>query len=129
MEIEHIKTSIRNVPDFPKPGIQFKDITPVLQNPALFNEVIDIFYDRYKDKEIDVIVGIESRGFIFAGPLSLRLNCAFVPARKKGKLPAKTVSAQYELEYGTDFLELHQDAFEARKNVLILDDRTNYTDI
>ena len=109
MNINKIKSSIRNIPDFPKPGIQFKDITPVLHDSELFNDVITIFYERYKNKNIDVVVGIESRGFIFGAPLALNLNCAFVPARKKGKLPSVTVSAEYELEYGTDSLEIHQD--------------------
>ena len=122
MDIEHLKSSIRNVPDYPKPGIQFKDITPILQDPALFGNVIDIFYDRYKNEKIDVIVGIESRGFIFAAPLALKLNCAFVLARKRGKLPAETVSAEYELEYGKDFLEIHKDAIQFGDHVLIIDD-------
>jgi len=122
MDIEHIKKSIRNVPDFPKKGIQFKDITPLLQDPELFSEVINIFYERYKEKNIDAIVGIESRGFIFGAPLALNLNCAFILARKKGKLPSVTVSAEYELEYGIDSLEIHQDAIRSGDNVLIIDD-------
>jgi len=122
MDIEHLKNSIRNIPDYPKPGIQFKDITPILQDPELFGNVINIFYDRYKNEKIDVIVGIESRGFIFASPLALKLNCAFVLARKRGKLPAEIVRAEYELEYGQDSLEMHKDAIHKEDSVLIVDD-------
>ena len=122
MDIEHLKNSIRNIPDYPKPGIQFKDITPILQNPELFGNVIDIFHDRYKSEKIDVIVGIESRGFIFAAPLALKLGCSLAIARKPGKLPYETVSAEYSLEYGVDTLELHTDAFKPGEKVLIMDD-------
>ena len=122
MDIEDIKKSIRNVSDFPKPGIQFKDITPLLQAPELFNEVINIFYERYKEKNIDAIVGIESRGFIFAAPLALKLNCAFVLARKGGKLPSDIVTAHYDLEYGTDLIEMHKDAINGGDRILIVDD-------
>ena len=122
MDIERIKKSIRNVPDFPQPGIQFKDITPILQKPELFGNVIDIFYDRYKSEKIDVIVGIESRGFIFAAPLALKLGCSLAIARKPGKLPYETVSAEYSLEYGVDALELHTDAIKNSDRVLIVDD-------
>ena len=122
MDIEHLKNSIRNIPDFPQLGIQFKDITPILQDPELFGRVIDIFYDRYKSEKIDVIVGIESRGFIFAAPLALKLGCSLAIARKPGKLPYKTVSAEYSLEYGVDALELHTDAIKPGERVLILDD-------
>ncbi len=122
MDIEYLKSSIRNIPDYPKPGIQFKDITPILQDPELFGNVIDIFYDRYKSEKIDVIVGIESRGFIFAAPLALKLGCSLAIARKPGKLPYETVSAEYSLEYGVDTLELHTDAFKPDEKVLIMDD-------
>ena len=122
MDIERIKKSIRNVPDFPKLGIQYKDITPLLQDPELFGNVIGIFYDRYKSEKIDVIVGIESRGFIFAAPLALKLGCSLAIARKSGKLPYATVSAEYSLEYGVDALELHIDAIKSGERVLILDD-------
>ena len=122
MDIEHLKNSIRNIPDYPKPGIQFKDITPILQDPELFGNVIDIFHDRYKSEKIDVIVGIESRGFIFAAPLALKLGCSLAIARKPGKLPYETVSAEYSLEYGVDTLELHTDAFKPDEKVLIMDD-------
>ncbi len=122
MDIEHLKNSIRNIPDYPMPGIQFKDITPILQDPELFGNVIDIFYDRYKSEKIDVIVGIESRGFIFAAPLALKLGCSLAIARKPGKLPYETVSAEYSLEYGVDTLELHTDAIKKGDRVLIVDD-------
>ena len=122
MDIEHLKSNIRNVPDYPKPGIQFKDITPILQNPELFGNVIDIFHDRYKNEKIDVIVGIESRGFIFAAPLALKLGCSLAIARKPGKLPYETISAKYSLEYGVDTLELHTDAFKPGEKVIIMDD-------
>ena len=122
MNIEHIKKSIRNVPDFPKPGIQFKDITTLLQDQDAFKETIEAFYDAFKDQKIDVIVGIESRGFIFAAPLALKLSCRFVLARKPGKLPSETVAEEYELEYGTDAIEMHKDAIIDGDRVLIVDD-------
>ena len=122
MNIERIKKSIRNVSDFPKPGIQFKDITTLLQNLDAFGETIDFFYNTFKNKNIDVIVGIESRGFIFAVPLALKLGCSLAIARKSGKLPYETVSAEYSLEYGVDALELHIDAIKSGERVLIVDD-------
>jgi len=122
MDIERIKKSIRNVPDFPKPGIQFKDITTLLQNLDAFGETIDFFYNTFKNENIDVIVGIESRGFIFAAPLSLKLGCKFALARKPGKLPYNTISEEYELEYGTDAIEMHKDAIIDGDRVLIVDD-------
>ena len=122
MDINKIKEGIRNIPDFPKKGIQFKDITPLLMDSNLYNQVIETLKNRYQSMKIDVIIGVESRGFIFAGPLSLNLNCSFALARKKGKLPCKTVNAEYELEYGKDFLELHKDSINPGDNVLIVDD-------
>jgi len=122
MDIDKIKNSIRNVPDFPKPGIQFKDITTLLQDQDAFKETIEAFYDAFKDQKIDVIVGIESRGFIFAAPLALKLSCRFVLARKPGKLPSETVAEEYELEYGTDAIEMHKDAIIDGDRVLIVDD-------
>ena len=122
MDIDKIKNSIRNVPDFPKPGIQFKDITTLLQDQDAFKEAIEAFYDAFKDKKIDVIVGIESRGFIFAAPLALKLSCRFVLARKPGKLPSETVREEYELEYGTDAIEIHTDAIRKGDRILIVDD-------
>jgi len=122
MDIKYIKNSIRNIPDFPKPGIQFKDITTLLMDPKIFNECIEIFYQEFKNKEIDVIVGIESRGFIFAAPLALKLHCSFALARKPGKLPAEKLSEIYKLEYGSDSLEIHLDAIQKGNKVLIMDD-------
>ena len=122
MDIKHLKNSIRNIPDYPKPGIQFKDITPILQDPELLGSIIDIFNDKYKSEKIDVIVGIESRGFIFSAPLALKLGCSLAIARKPGKLPYETISAEYILEYGVDALELHTDAIKPNEKVLILDD-------
>ena len=122
MNIEHIKKSIRNIPDFPKPGIQFKDITTLLQSNDAFRETINFFYNKFKNKEIDAVVGIESRGFIFAAPLSLKLGCNFVMARKPGKLPSDTISEKYELEYGIDAIEMHKDAINDGDRVLIVDD-------
>ena len=122
MDIDRIKNSIRNVPDFPKPGIQFKDITTLLQDKDAFGEAIEAFYSGFKDKEIDVIVGIESRGFIFAAPLALRMGCRFVLARKPGKLPSETIAEEYALEYGTDAIEMHIDAINKGDKVLIVDD-------
>ena len=122
MDIEHIKKSIRNVPDFPKPGIQFKDITTLLQDINAFGKIIDIFYHQFKDKNIDAVVGIESRGFIFAAPLALKLGCKFVLARKPGKLPHDTISEEYDLEYNTDAIEMHKDAINDGEFILIIDD-------
>ena len=122
MDINKIKNSIRNVPDFPKPGIQFKDITTLLQDQYAFKETIKVFYDAFKDKKINVIVGIESRGFIFAAPLALKLGCRFILARKPGKLPSQTITEEYELEYGTDAIEIHTDAINMGDRVIIVDD-------
>lgn len=119
---EDLKKYIRDVPDFPKKGIIFKDITTLLKDNMVFKQVIDILSNRYKDKKIDKIVSIESRGFIFGGALAHSLGAGFVPVRKKGKLPSKTHTVSYELEYGTDTLEIHCDAIMPGENVLILDD-------
>lgn len=122
MDHSILKKAIRNIPDYPKPGIQFKDITPILQDPLLFSQVIDIFFEHFRSEKIDVVVGIESRGFIFAAPLALKLGCSLAIARKPGKLPYETVSAEYSLEYGVDALELHIDAIKPGERVVILDD-------
>lgn len=113
---------IRDVPDFPKKGIIFKDITPLLKNKEAFEESIDLLAEHYKNEKIDKIVSMESRGFIFGSALAYKLKCGFVPVRKKGKLPWKTNSITYELEYGTDTLEIHEDAIEPNERVLIVDD-------
>jgi adenine phosphoribosyltransferase len=114
--------SIRNIPDFPKPGIIFRDITTLIGDPNSFNETIEILYDRYKNINIDIVAAIESRGFIFGGALANKLGVGFVPIRKKNKLPWNTISETYELEYGTDTLEMHTDAIKPGENVLLLDD-------
>ena len=113
---------IREVPDFPKTGISFKDITPLIGNPTVFHKVIDEFALRYKLEAIDAVVGIDARGFIFGSALAYRLGAAFVPIRKKGKLPYHTHEATYDLEYGHDTVEIHQDAFPKHSRVLICDD-------
>jgi adenine phosphoribosyltransferase len=113
---------IRDVPDFPKQGIVFKDITTLLKVPAAFRQVIDDMYDAVKDDNVEVVVGMESRGFIFAAPLAYRLNAGLVPVRKLGKLPHHTLSIEYALEYGTNTLEVHRDAIEPGQRVLIVDD-------
>ena len=120
--MDELKKYIRDVPDFPKPGIVFKDITPILQNGEVFNQVIKKLAERYQSREIDRIVGIESRGFIFGAPLAYALQKGFILVRKNGKLPWKTVKWDYELEYGTDTIEMHQDAIEKGDKILIVDD-------
>jgi len=120
--INLVRDAIRDVPDFPKKGIVFKDITPILQDPDLLRISVDILYDVCKDEDIDYVCGIESRGFIFGAALALRLNAGFVPVRKPGKLPADTFTREYELEYGINALEVHRDAFHPGANVLIIDD-------
>ena len=113
---------IRDIPDFPKPGILFRDITPLLASPAAFGESIRRLADNYRDRQVDAIVAAEARGFIFAGPLSLELNAGFVPIRKPGKLPFETHAFHYELEYGEDTLEMHVDGVASGQRVLVVDD-------
>jgi len=122
VDYEFIKEYIRDIPDFPIEGIIFKDITPLLQHADAFSKVIDAFYERYKDKEINAVVSADARGFIFGAPLALRLGVSFVPVRKPGKLPYKTVEATYKKEYGTDTLCMHEDAIKGGDRVLIIDD-------
>jgi len=117
-----LKDCIRAIPDFPKPGILFRDITTLLRDGEAFKAAVDILAEEYKNKKIDVVVAVEARGFIFGGVLAHKLGAGFVPVRKKGKLPWKTNSATYELEYGTDTLEMHHDAIKAGDKVLIVDD-------
>jgi adenine phosphoribosyltransferase len=117
-----LKEFIRDVPDFPKEGILFKDITTLVKSPEAFRYTINQLADRYRDKAIAKVVAIESRGFIFAAALAYELNCGMVPVRKVGKLPAKTLRETYELEYGTDSVEIHEDAIAAGERVLVLDD-------
>lgn len=113
---------IRAVPDFPKPGILFRDITPLLGNPAAFRASIQQLAEHYRGTKVDVVAAAEARGFIFAGPLALELNVGFVPVRKSGKLPSATHAFRYELEYGSDSLEVHRDGISAGQNVLLVDD-------
>ena len=120
--IESIKSKIRTVPNWPKKGIMFRDITTLVKDPEGLKETIDLLYERYKDKKIDKVVGIESRGFIFGAPLAYLLGCGFVPVRKPGKLPADCISEEYTLEYGTDKIEIHKDAIDKGEKILIIDD-------
>jgi len=113
---------IRDIHDFPKPGVLFKDVTPLLGDPAAFQATIDRLAERYKDAGIDTIAAAEARGFIFGAPLALRLQAGFVPIRKPGKLPYATIALEYQLEYGTDRLEVHTDALTPGRRVLLLDD-------
>jgi len=120
--IEALRNSIRDVPDFPKKGILFKDITTLLNDPVQFNHAIRMMMDAVDGRRIDVVASIESRGFIFGSVLAYLLNAGFVPIRKPGKLPARTISEQYALEYGTDEIEMHADAIRPGQNVLLIDD-------
>lgn len=113
---------VRNVPDFPLPGIQFKDITTLIGNGPAFAQVINALVDRYRGQAIDAVAGVESRGFIFSAPIALQLGVGLVPIRKPGKLPADTFQIEYALEYGTNKLEIHRDAFTAGQRVLLIDD-------
>ena len=117
-----LKAVIRDIPDFPKPGILFKDITPIPKDPNLCNRILDSFEEQLRGIRIDAVAGIESRGFLFGLMLANRLQVPFLPIRKKGKLPAKTIQQPCELEYGSAILELHTDAFEPGQHVLIHDD-------
>ena len=117
-----LEKKIRSIPDFPKPGIIFRDITTLLKDAHGFRAVIDYYVDRYRDKAIDNIAGIESRGFIFGGALAYELGAGFIPVRKPGKLPAATIRREYTLEYGEDALEIHTDAVSPGEKVLIVDD-------
>jgi adenine phosphoribosyltransferase len=117
-----IAQAIRNVPDFPKPGIQFKDITPVLADPRLFSGSIDLLIQGHGPGTVDAVVGIDARGFIFAAAAAVRLQAGFVPIRKKGKLPFRTHEQQYDLEYGTATVAVHTDALKPGSRVLLIDD-------
>jgi len=114
--------TIRSIPDFPKPGILFRDITTLIQDKVAFRQAVDAIVAKFKKKKVDLVVAVEARGFIFGGAVAYRLGAGFVPVRKKGKLPWKTKSVTYELEYGTDTLEIHQDAVPEGARVLIVDD-------
>ncbi len=122
MSVTDIKNKIRAVPDFPKPGIMFRDITTLLQDAAAYRETIELLYQKFKDRKIDYIAAIESRGYLFGAPLALKLGAGLALIRKPGKLPAETLREEYALEYGSDAVEIHKDAIEPGKNVLIIDD-------
>ncbi|MGZ6372870.1 MAG: adenine phosphoribosyltransferase, partial [Candidatus Limnocylindria bacterium] len=122
LSLDDLRATIREVPDFPKPGILFYDITTLLKDAAAFQEVIDRMAAAVKGERIDLVVGMESRGFIFAAPLADRLGAGFVPVRKLGKLPADVVSVEYDLEYGSATLEMHKDAIQPGARVLVVDD-------
>jgi adenine phosphoribosyltransferase len=119
---EDLRAKIREVPDFPKPGILFYDITTLLKDADAFREAIQLLTEPYQDQRVDVVVGMESRGFIFSAPMAYQLHAGLVPVRKLGKLPAETVSVEYALEYGTNTLEVHKDAIAPGQRVLIVDD-------
>jgi adenine phosphoribosyltransferase len=120
--VDHLKALIRDVPDFPVEGILFRDVTPLLRDAAALREVVHLFAQRYQDSRVDVVAGIESRGFIFGAPLAVELGVGFVPIRKLGKLPAERVRREYALEYGTNVLEMHVDAIRPGERVLLVDD-------
>ena len=122
MSAESLRAKVREIPDFPKPGILFYDITTLLKDAAAFKAVIDRMVDQVRSTPIDVVVGMESRGFIFSAPIAYQLGAGFVPVRKLGKLPAETIEVEYALEYGTATLEVHRDAIQPGQRVLIVDD-------
>ncbi len=117
-----LKKTIRSIPNWPIEGVIFRDLTTLMQDPAAFRESCDVLYERYKDMDIDEIVGIDARGFVFGAVLAYKLGIGFVPVRKKGKLPFKTIQESYDLEYGTDTLEIHEDAVKKGSRVVIVDD-------
>jgi adenine phosphoribosyltransferase len=119
---DDLRAKIREIPDFPKPGILFYDITTLLKDAQAFKDAIGLLLEPFRDEKIDVVVGMESRGFIFAAPMAMELGAGFVPVRKLGKLPAETASVEYALEYGTNTLEVHKDALQPGQKVLVVDD-------
>ena len=120
--MDDLKKLIREIPDYPKPGILFYDLTTLLKNKSGFQKLVDQLCDHYADRRVDIVVGVEARGFIFAPALAYRLGAGFVPVRKPKKLPAKTAKVSYQLEYGTDTLEIHEDAIRPGQSVLVSDD-------
>src|SRR5262245_65528813 len=120
--LRYLRAHLRDVPDFPKPGILFKDITPLLADPRAFHITLDLFAERFVGEHVDVVVGVESRGFIFGGALAARLNASFVPVRKPGKLPYRTDKVSYSLEYGESELEMHRDSLREGASVIVVDD-------
>jgi adenine phosphoribosyltransferase len=121
-DADRLLDKIRDVPDFPKPGILFKDITPILQDPEALQLACKLLTDPYRSSDVSVVVGVESRGFIFGPPVAIALGAGFAIARKAGKLPWETVEETYDLEYGTDTIEMHRDAISPEQNVLLIDD-------
>ena len=122
IDYDYVRSTVRQVPDFPKPGILFLDITTATKDAKSLNMMIDYLYEQFKDKKIDYVAGIESRGFIFGTPLACKLNAGFIPIRKPNKLPADTIKESYSLEYGTDTIEMHADAVKEGDRVLVIDD-------
>jgi len=122
MDVAELRAKIRDIKDFPTEGILFKDITTLLKDASAFRAVVDLLAERYRKERVDVVVGIESRGFIFGGTLAHQLGAGFVPVRKLGKLPGKTIEVEYELEYGRDALAVHEDAIQPGQRVLAVDD-------
>jgi adenine phosphoribosyltransferase len=122
MSAETLRAKIREIPDFPKPGILFYDITTLLKDAAAFKEAVDLMIEPYREEKIDIVVGMESRGFIFSAPMSYQLGAGLVPVRKLGKLPAETITVEYALEYGSNTLEIHRDSIQSGQKVLIVDD-------
>ncbi len=117
-----LKQTIRSIPDWPIQGVIFRDLTTLMLDPAAFRQSCDILYERYRDQSVDKIVGIDARGFVFGSVLAYKMGIGFIPVRKKGKLPWKTIPETYSLEYGEDTLEIHEDAIEQGENVVIVDD-------
>lgn len=122
MSAEDLRAKIREIPDFPKPGILFYDITTLLRDPPAYREAVQLMLEPYRGQRVDIVVGMESRGFIFSAPMAIELDAGFVPVRKLGKLPAETLSVEYALEYGSNTLEIHRDAIEPGQRVLVVDD-------
>ena len=122
MSAETLRAKIREIPDFPKPGILFYDITTLLKDPAAYREAIELMLEPYRDEKVDLVVGMESRGFIFSSPMAFVLGTGLVPVRKLGKLPADTLTVEYALEYGSNTLEIHRDSIQPGQRVLIVDD-------
>jgi adenine phosphoribosyltransferase len=122
MSAEELRAKIREIPDFPKPGILFYDITTLLKDPVAYKESIDLMLAPWRDDKIDLVVGMESRGFIFSAPMAYLLDAGLVPVRKLGKLPAETITVEYALEYGSNTLEIHRDSIQPGQRVLIVDD-------
>jgi adenine phosphoribosyltransferase len=122
MSAEELRAKIREIPDFPKPGILFYDITTLLKDAPAFREAIDLMIEPYREEKVDLVVGMESRGFIFSAPMAYQLKAGLVPVRKLGKLPAETITVEYALEYGSNTLEIHRDSIQPGQRVLIVDD-------